>query len=201
MKKFVFLFSLLVIVNALDAQIMSKRRLATENEIFSLELTLGEGNLTEVLWYVSTPIMIQREIDRSKVADMKSLMEKGKVKISGGKVYELAQFVSNVSGLYHFKKDETIAIRYENEEARFLEFELADPVSQDVRYYNLKYQTDADGNKIVNYGGAEWKLVSGSYAKLEYKAKGNFNAKVQKTKIRGLKKDGSEKKGIFEKKN
>ena len=33
------------------------------------------------------------------------------------------------------------------------------------------------------YGGAEWTLIIGGYAKLEYKAKGNFDSKVKKTKM------------------
>ena len=194
MKWMIPLLIVLMLPIASNAQIMSKRRLATQNEIISLKFSV---DLKEVLWYISIPIEMEREILVTKDVDMESLRAKGKVKISGGKVYELAKFPFNSSALFEFEKDDIIAVRFEHGEERYLKFKL-EPASKttDVRYYDLQY-TEEGHTKKVMYGGSEWTLLTSSYARLEYKAKGNMDSKTKKTKVRGLKKDGSERKGVI----
>lgn len=188
------LIIILLLPIASKAQLLSKRRIATENEIFKLSLNVA---LDEVLWFISSPIEIQREIEVAKNIDLKALQAKGKVKITGGKIYELAKFTSNASALFEFKKSNIIAVRFEHGEKRYLEFKLTKSSKySDTRYYDL-YVRQYKKKKIVRYAGADWQLISGGYAKLEYKAKGNFNRKTKKTKIRGLKKDGTERKGLI----
>jgi hypothetical protein len=198
MKKLLALAIVITISGSVHSQLMSKRRLATENEVFTMEVTYGEDFLTEVLWFISDPIELIREIEVTKDLDMKKLMESGKVKMSGGKVYEQAKFTNSASGLFESKNDSSITIRFEQGEGRYLTFVKQEPTAQDVRYYKLHKVAGADekGNYVA-YAGDVWKLLAGGYVKLEFKAKGNMKAKTQKTRIRGLKKDGSEKKGVI----
>ena len=186
-----------------DAQLISRRTLATQDGMKEMELY--GVDFTEVLWYISTPIEIERlsTVD-PKSAEGQDLMSKGKINVKGGKIYEIARFTSNATGLYEYQKGDVIGIRFEHGEGRILEFKLTSPKnpssSNTVKYYELVYKSNRDGsNKKVDYAGAQWDLMMGSYSRLEFKAKVNQKNKANKNRIKGMTKDGSEKETIREK--
>jgi hypothetical protein len=199
MKGLFFTLATVLISSSLFAQLMAKRQPATQDAIMMLELTT-QGNLEEILWYISDPIEIQREVEITKDLDIQALMATGKLKIVGGKYFELDKFPSNATGLIEYKKDDIIAIRFGNDEGRFLEFKLNELSGlETVQYYKLLVKEREKGKLSggkVHYAGTDWDLISGSRVTLEFKAKGNTGSKVQKTKVKGLRKDGTERKGI-----
>lgn len=199
MKHIFFTLVTLMISSTLFAQLMAKRQPATLDAVMMLELTT-QGNLEEILWYISAPIEIQREVEITKDLDIQALMATGKLKIVGGKYFELDKFTSNATGLIEYKKDDIIAIRFGNDEGRFLEFKLNELSGlETVQYYKLMVKEREKGKLSggkVHYAGSDWDLISGSRVSLEFKAKGNTGNKVQKTKVKGLRKDGTERKGL-----
>ena len=58
---------------------------------------------------------------------------------------------------------------------------------------------DKEGESFVSFLGKEWQLVSYGNVRLNIKDKRNTKVKVDKTKSRGMKMDGTEKKGLFKK--
>jgi hypothetical protein len=54
---------------------------------------------------------------------------------------------------------------------------------------------------LINFLGKEWELISYPQVRLNVKEKRNTKVKVDKTKSRGMKMDGTEKKGLLKKKN
>lgn len=199
MKRIFFTLVTLMISSTLFAQLMAKRQPATQDAVMMLELTT-QGNLEEILWYISAPIEIQREVEITKDLDVQALMATGKLKIVGGKYFELDKFTNNATGLIEYKKDDIIAIRFGNDEGRFLEFKLNELSGlETVQYYKLLVKDREEGKLSggsVHYAGSDWDLISGSRVTLEFKAKGNTGSKVQKTKVKGLRKDGTERKGL-----
>ncbi|RLD19622.1 MAG: hypothetical protein DRI71_11560 [Bacteroidetes bacterium] len=200
MKGLFFTLATLLISSSLQAQLLAKRQAASQDAIMSLDLAT-RGNLEEVLWYISDPIEIEREVEiKAEHVDIQALQDKGSLKISGGKYFEIYKITNGATGLLEYKKDGVIAIRYENGEGRFLEFKLSELTGlETVQYYKLNVKK-ADPNKLsggtVHYAGADWNLLSGSRVILEFKAKGNSSSKTKKTKVKGLRKDGTERKGI-----
>ena len=200
MNKIIILVTLLISTTYVHAQLFVKRQPATQDAIMQLNVQT-RGNLEEILWFISDPIEIERQIEITADLNVNDLQEKGKLKIQGGKYYELAKFVNTASGLLEYKNDSIIAVRFEQGEGRFLEFHLSKMEKMEtVRYYRLKIK-DKSPNKLtggkVHYAGYDWTIVSGARVILEFKAKGNNDTKVDKTKIRGLNKDGTERKGII----
>ena len=200
MKGFIFTLATLMISSSLSAQLLAKRQAASQDAVLNLELATM-GNLNEVLWYISDPIEIERQVEvTAEHVDIKALQDKGSLKISGGKYYEIYRITNGATGLLEYKKDGVIAIRYEQGEGRFLEFKLSELSGlETVQYYKLNVK-DKEPNKLsggkIHYAGSDWELLSGSRVILEFKAKGNSKSKVQKTKVKGLRKDGTERKGI-----
>lgn len=182
-----------------QAQILAKRQAASQDAIMNLEVTTL-GNLEEVLWYISDPIEIQREVEASSNLDIQALQDKGSLKISGGKYYEIYKITNGATGLLEYKKDEVIAIRFEQGEGRFLEFKLSELEGlETVRYYKLnvrKENPEKLSGGTIHYAGSEWDILSGSRVILEFKAKGNNKSSVKKTKVKGLNKDGTERGGL-----
>jgi hypothetical protein len=200
MRRYLLLTLLITFIfSTSQAQIMVKRQSASQDAIMNLEVATM-GNLEEVLWYISDPIEIQREVEATENLDIQALREKGSLKISGGKYYEIYKFTNGATGRLEYKKDDVIAIRYEQGEGRFLQFKLSELEGlETVRYYKLDVKKD-DPTKLsggsVHYAGSDWDLLSGSRVILEFKAKGNNKSSVKKTKVKGLNKDGTERGGI-----
>lgn len=109
-----------------DAQLISRRTLATQDGMKEMELY--GVDFTEVLWYISTPIELERlsTVD-PKSAEGQDLMSKGKINVKGGKLYEIARFTNNATGLFEYQKGDIIGIRFEHGEGRILEFKLTKP--------------------------------------------------------------------------
>lgn len=166
----------------------------------------SKGNLDEVVWYITDVIEMEREVEATSDLDVRKLQEKGKLSIQNGKYYERYVIDGTVArpatGLLEKKTAESLFIRFEAGEGRFLEFRLTTPTKNEtVRYYKLVV-TDIPEGKLtggkVAYAGHQWRLIQGSTVGLQFKAKVSNDNKVNTTKIRGLKKDGTEKKGLLD---
>ncbi len=194
MKRVFYVIALLVISLASQAQLLSKKKAVTANDITTWDLM---EITSEIEYYISDPIVIQREVQKDPNVDYKALMESGKVNISGGKIYEIVQFTNAASGIFEYTKGDIIGIRFEHGEGRILEFQLTEMSGpENVQYYKLKVEKSGS-NLSVNYAGANWQVMSGSYVMLEYRSDIDYSSKTQKTKVKGLNKDGSERKGIL----
>lgn len=174
----------------------AQRTAVTQDKI--LEWT-ALGAVEELQWYISDAIEIRREVQVTENLDIKSLLEKGKMNIVGGKYFEIDLFSKSARGNLEYMENNEIAVRLRTDEGRFLVFELTEKSKlESVAYFKLKI-TERDKKKWVHYGGHEWLLMSGSHVILEVKGAGSTKARVQKTKIKGLNKDGSERKTILQK--
>jgi hypothetical protein len=153
-----------------------------------------------VVWYTTGDIEMEREVQATSDLDVKKLQEKGKLQIQNGKYYE--RYLVGGTGLLVKKTAESLFVRFEADEDRILEFRLTKPgKNETVRYYKLVVNDVPEGKLTggtVSYGGHTWRLISGISVGLEFKAKISSDNKVKTTKIRGLNKDGTEKKGLLD---
>jgi hypothetical protein len=179
----------------------AQKQVATQDNVMMLDVQ-SRGNLDEVVWYVTDDIEIERQVEATSDLDIKKLQEKGKLSIQNGKYYERYIVTGSATGLLEKKEGESLFIRFEAGEGRFLEFKLSTPEKNEtVRYYKLVVTDRPDGKLTggnVRYAGHQWRIIEGSYVGVEFKAKISSANKVQTTKIRGLNKDGTEKKGLLD---
>lgn len=176
------------------AQLLSNRQPVTKDMIMTWQLM---DITSEVDIYLSDAVEIQREVEKDPTIDYKALMDQGKIKIEGGKIYEIVRFVSNGAGMIEYIKDNEVAVRFEHGEGLILVFEAQDPSGpEQVQYYKLKMRSD-DTGKYIQYADGEFQVILGTYIILEYKSKNKAGAQQDKRKVRGLNRDGSEKQGLF----
>lgn len=184
-----------------SASVIAQTQIATQDNVLMLELQ-SEGNLSEVVWGVTDEIELEREVLVTSTLDVKKLQEKGALSIANGKYYERYLVKRTADGLLVKKSGESLFIRFEADQDRILEFKLSKPGKYETtRYYKLVVNDIPDGKLTggkVSYGGHQWRLIKGIGVGLEFKAKISNNNKIKTTKIRGLNKDGTEKKGLLD---
>ena len=201
MKLFSFLSAVVLLGVCTSVSLFAQTQIATQDNVLMLELQ-SEGNLSEVVWSVTDEIELEREVQATSTLDAKKLQEKGKLSIENGKYYERYRLVNSADGLLVKKSGESLFIRFEAEQDRILEFRLSKPgKNETVRYYKLVVNDVPEGKLTggtVSYGGHQWRLIKGMAVGLQFKAKISNNNKIKTTKIRGLNKDGTEKKGLLD---
>ena len=74
MRHLFFTCIAVLIFSTANAQLLSKRQPATQDNVMMLELTT-KGNLEEILWYISAPIEIEREAEITEDLDIDALLD------------------------------------------------------------------------------------------------------------------------------
>ena len=94
-----------------------------------------------------------------------------------------------------------VTLRFGNDADELLQFKKTKGIGGDENFYYVlvSKEGEKEGESFVSFLGKEWQLVSYGNVRLNIKDKRNTKVKVDKTKSRGMKMDGTEKKGLFKK--
>jgi len=180
-------------VSAHSQIIGSKERSFTANKRFEYEYQ-GFG-LNTVLFYISSPIRMRRVLPPKKDGAPNL---KGRVAFENGKAYEYYELADKASCKFESEsEDQTIlTMRFGQDADELLNFVKTKGVGGDTNeYYELIVKED----KKIDFIGLEWELMSYAKVRLNVKEKRNTKVNVDKTKSRGMRMDGTEKKVLFQK--
>ncbi len=200
MRIFVALAVCLAFSISTSAQIIgSKERSFTENK--RLEYEYNGIPLTGVLFYISGPITMKRVLPKTKSTDYNP---KGRVAFENGRAYEYYELVDGASAIFESESDDqkTMVMRFGQDQDETLRFKKTKGVGNDANNYYvlMSKKGEKEGQNLISFLGKEWELISYASVRLNVKEKRNTKVKVDKTKSRGIKMDGSERKGILGKK-
>ena len=196
MRIFITIILLICFIATTSAQIVgSKKRSFTENKRMEYEYN-GFG-LNNVLFYVSSAIIMKRVLPKTKDGQTNV---KGRVSFENGRAYEYYELVDGASCVFEKESEDqsTLTMRFGQDQDEVLSFvKRAGSGNDQNNYYYLEIGED----KKIAFLGKEWELISWEGVRLDVKEKRNTKVKVDKTKSRGMKMDGTEKKSLFQKKN
>jgi hypothetical protein len=191
-----FITTLLIVLSATVAQaqlIGSKEKAFTENKRLQYEY-MGIG-YSDVQFYISSAITMKRELPKAVLKE--GANHKGRVAFENGKQYIYFELKEGSYCVFESISDDqsTMTMRFGQDQDETIRFTLKKGVGSDQNQY---YVIDAPEKK-VSFLGYEWDLLSWDGARLEVKEKSNTKVKVDMTKSKGMKIDGTEKKGILDK--
>ena len=193
MKTFISLITLCAVL-PIEAQVFgSQEKAFTENKRNQYEY-MGIG-FNEVQFYISSPITMKRELPKEVLRE--GANHKGRVAFENGK--QFIYYEQKEGSFCVFEKmseDKTeMTMRFGQDQDETLVFQLKKGVGSDQnQYYVLKAP-----DKKVAFLGYSWDLLSWDGVRLEIKEKSNTKVKVDMTKSKGMKIDGTEKKGVMDK--
>ena len=122
---------------------------------------------------------------------------KGRVAFEKGKAYEYCELVDGASAVFKNEGEDgtSLTMRFGNDQDEVVVFKKTTRAGNDENfYYTLSYNLgEKEGQNLINFLGKEWELISYPNVRSNVKEKRNTKVKVDKTKSRGMKMDGTEK--------
>ncbi len=189
-----------MVITSSGRLIGSKERSFTEDK--RMEYAYNDIALTNVLFYISGPITMKRVLPKTKTKEEN--FNKGRVAFENGQAFEYYELVDGASAKFENESEDetTLTMRFGIDQDEMLKFKKAKGSGDTNSYYELVSRKGSkEGENFIDFLGKEWQLISYSKVRLNIKEKRNTKVNVDKTKSRGMKMDGTEKKGLFKKKN
>ena len=194
MRNIITLFALFILIISTDAQIIgSKERSFTDSKRMEYEYQ-GFG-LNTVLFYISSPIMMRRVLPPRKVGEPNP---KGRVAFENGKAYEYYELADKASCKFESETEDqaVLTMRFGQDQDELLNFAKVQGMGGDTNFY---YELVVGEEKVISFLGLDWELLSHPKVRLNVKEKRNTKVDLDKTKSRGMRMDGTEKKALFQK--
>lgn len=195
MKNFLILVLLTSLGFSSNAQIIGSRK-AGFSENKRMEYEYNNYAMKDVLFYISTNITMKRVLPKEK--DTK-YNPKGRVAFENGFPYEYYEYLDGASCYFVKESDDKsrLWMNFGADQEELLEFKLKNGRGNDEnKYYYLVVKED----KKIDFLGKEWELITHPEVFLLVKEKRTAKAKIQSTKSKGVKLDGTKRKSLLNKK-
>lgn len=192
MKKSLIFIFFIGIALTVNAQVIDKvkgvfmqKEFLTEEDLSELEFS--DVDLSQVIFYTSSEISIQRNIPR----DAKIIGDtEGNVTFNNGKVMSKVFITKGATGIITQVYADSIKVKFENKEGYLLTFVKDKRLRDTSNCYYLQVSED----RTIRYGPYDWYLNWGNSVCLQWKNKEIKKTTASRKKIRGVKPDGSERK-------
>ncbi|MBB6460056.1 hypothetical protein [Flammeovirga kamogawensis] len=155
------------------------------------ELEYMEADLSKVVFYTSQEISLKRLVSTDSTVKENAV---GDIIFENGDVIDRLVIKKGATGFIHQINEDTLLVKFENIEGRYLTF-VSDKRNMDTL---TKYYLFVDENRRVAYNNQEWDLLLGNNVCIQWKSKSvNVNKESSHT-VKGLRADGSQKKTFKE---
>ena len=192
MKSFIGGILTLLIVTTSTAQFMGigpTEKSFTENKRMQYE---DQGySFSGIQFYTSSEIYLKRELPKETISN--ETTQKGTIAYENGKKYIYYKLKEGSFCVFESisSNKEVMTLRFGQDQDETIQFKLKPGVGTDQNKYYVINAPD----KQLSFLGYKWELLSWDGCRLEVKEKGKSKVKVQKTKSKGMKIDGTEKGG------
>lgn len=193
MKIFITI-ALLLISFASSAQLSGKERYFTDDDRAKYDY-LG-GDYSSILFRISHEMLFKRSLPEARGEQVNT--KKGTIQFENGKAVEYYQIKDNATAIFESISDDkqTMVVRFGADQDEVLKFKLVKGNGSDSKmYFTLDLETD----KKLNFLGFSWDFLSHENVRLVFKGDNDTKLDFNKTKSKGVKLDGTERKSIIDK--
>lgn len=187
MKSLLKLFFLFLIL--FSSTVQAQKTSFTASKL--MEYEFNDVVMAGVQFYISSMISLKREFTKD---DKEQANQRGKVVFESGKAFEYYELKDGSFCVFQSMTEDKseMVMRFGQGPGEVLAFDLKAGTGVDgEKYYVLKVGDD----KVMPYGGHDWELISWTEVRLMVK-ESRKGGKASVTKTKGMKIDGTEKKGI-----
>jgi len=193
MKTFMII-SLLLLSFTTSAQLSGKERYFTDDDRAKYDY-LG-GDYSSILFRISHQMLFKRSLPEARGENVNT--KKGTVQFENGKAIEYYQIDDNATAIFESISEDkqTMVVRFGADQDEVLKFRLVKGTGSDSKmYFTLVLEKD----KKLNFLGYTWDFLSHENVRLVYKGDNDSKVDFNKTKSKGMKLDGTERKSIIDK--
>jgi hypothetical protein len=176
------------------AQLSGKERYFTDDDRAKYDY-LG-GDYSSILFRISHEMMFKRSLPEARGEQVNT--KKGQVSFENGRAVEYYQIKDNATATFESisADKKSIIVRFGNDQDEVIKFTQVKGSGNDSKMY---YTLVLEPGKKLNFLGYSWDFLSTENVRLVYKGDNDTKLDFSKTKSKGMKLDGTERKSIIDK--